>query len=156
MPPPFDRLLVPVDFSAASRAAYEVAIDIAERWASQIVLFNAAGFDANDEFLDHTGADWGRSDVVGEAREHLRRFADTVVKGSADRVEIDAVRDDDPVHAVRGACARHAPSLLVLGADGRERRRRWRRSQTERIARAVTCPVLLVRGQPEAPMDADS
>jgi nucleotide-binding universal stress UspA family protein len=151
----FERLLVPVDFSSASRAAFALAMDMAAWWKSEVVLFHVAGVDANDEFLGHTGVPWGRSDIIGEARDHLQRFAEWVVPGSAQRVLVDATRDDDPVGAVVNACARHAPSVVVLGTHAANRRR-WRRSRAEKIARAVECPVVLVRGEPEAAMDPDT
>ena len=152
---PFDRLLVPIDFSSGARAAYALAIRIAERWGSEVVLFHAAGADGNDEFLDHTGVPWGRSDVVGEAREHLLSFADAVVPGSSSRVRVDAVRADDIARAVAGACARHSPTVIVLGSRPRDRRRVFR-SPVERIMRAVTCAVLVVQGEREAYVDADA
>src|SRR5579884_3425694 len=108
---PFDRLLVPIDFSSASRAAFALAMRLAERWGSEVVLFHAAGIDDNDEFLDHTGVPWGRSDVLGESREHLRRFADVVVPGSGARVRVEAARADSPVRAVCEACARFGPTM---------------------------------------------
>jgi nucleotide-binding universal stress UspA family protein len=151
----FERLLVPIDFSSASRAAIALAMGMAECWKSEVVLFHVAGRDANDEFLGHTGVPWGRSDIVGEAFRHLHDFAERVVPGSSQRLVIDAMHDDDPIRAVVNACARHSPSLVVLGTHARDRRR-WRRSRAERIARAVACPVVLVRGEPEAPMDPDT
>lgn len=152
---PFDRLLVPIDFTSAARAAYALAMRLAERWGSEVVLFHAAGVDANDEFLAHTGVPWGKSDVLGETREHLRRFADTVVPGSSTRVRVEAVRADGVVRAVVGACARYSPTMVVLGSRPRDRRRVFR-SPAERIMRAVSCPVLVVQGEPEAYVDADA
>lgn len=152
---PFDRLLVPIDFSAASRAAFTLAMRLAERWGSEVVLFHAAGIDGNDEFLDYTGAQWGRSDVVGESRDHLRRFADTVVPGSGSRVRTEAVRADRPARAVAAACARLAPTMVVLGSRPSDRRRVFR-STAERIMRVIRCPVLVVQGEPEPYVDADA
>jgi nucleotide-binding universal stress UspA family protein len=151
---PFDRLLVPVDFSSASRAAYQLAMRIAERWGSEVILFNAAGPDGNDEFLRYTGVPWGKDDVVSETDEHLRRFADAIVPGSGARVRIDAARDDNSVRAVARACATHRPSLVVLGTHPHDRRRLLR-SRAERIVRALDCPVVIVRGEPEARVDPD-
>jgi len=140
----FDRVLVPIDFSASSAAAFATAIRIADRWRSEVVLFHAGGPDANDEFLNSLGGTrWGRSDVVDEITQHLQTFADAIVPDSSDRVHVDATREDDPVRAVAGACARHQPSLVVLGIHGR-RRRRFFRSTAERITRAIDVPVLLV------------
>ncbi len=149
---PFARLLVPVDFSLAARAAVAMAVRLAESFGSQVVLFHAAGPDANDEFLDATGVPWGKSDVLGESSDHLRRFAETVVPGAAARVpvQVEATKADDPVGAVLAACERWQPSLVVLGVRERDRRA-WRRTRAERIARSLACPVLLVPGEPEPP-----
>lgn len=151
---PFERLLVPIDFSWAARDAFKLAMTMADCWSSSVVLFYAPGSDGNDEFLDYTGVPWGRGDVVGEAHGQLARFAETVVPGSADRICIDAFRDDDPVRAVAEACRRHRPTLVVLGTHGRVRRR-WLRSRSERIVRAVSCPVMMVPAEPEPYVDAD-
>jgi nucleotide-binding universal stress UspA family protein len=151
---PFVRLLVPIDFSSAARSALLLAMRIAERWGSEVILFHAAGLDGNDEFLDYTGVPWGRGDVVGESEGHLRRFADTVMPGSAARVQVDATRADDTVAAVVGACSRHKPSLIVLGSHPRGRHP-FRRTRVERILRDIRCSVVIVRGDAEAPVDAD-
>jgi nucleotide-binding universal stress UspA family protein len=149
---PFARLLVPIDFSSAARAALKTALDIADRWGSQVILFNAPGEDNNDEFMNATGVPWGRDDIMSDAREHLLSFADTVAPGSTARVAIDVDRDDNPVRAVVNACARHAPSMVVLGVHP-EHRRRLLRTHHERIVHRLSCAVLLVPGEPEAPFD---
>jgi nucleotide-binding universal stress UspA family protein len=151
---PFDRLLVPIDFSWASREAFSVAMRMAEVWSSSVILFYAPGADGNDEFLDYTGVPWGRGDVIGEAHGQLSRFADTVVPGSAERICIDAQQDDNAVRAVAEACQRHSPTLIVLGTHTGDRRR-WSRSRAERIVRAVTCPVMMVRADREPYVDPD-
>lgn len=151
---PFAKLLVPVDFSSASRAAFSLAMSLAEWANSEVWLFHAAGLDENDEFLNHTGVPWGRSDVESEVQARLRDFVDTVEPGSKRRVRIDAVRDENVVGAVIDACRRHAPSMIVLGVHSRARRS-FRRSVAERIAHAVSCPALLVSGEPEPLVDAD-
>jgi nucleotide-binding universal stress UspA family protein len=151
---PFERLLVPIDFSWASREAFMLAMRLASQWDSAVVLFYAPGSDGNDEFLDYTGVPWDRADVVGEAHGYLGRFAETVLPGSSERVVIDALPADDPVRAVAQACERHRPSLVVLGTHARDRHR-WSRSRAERIVRAVACPVMMVRAEREPRVDAD-
>jgi nucleotide-binding universal stress UspA family protein len=152
---PFHRLLVPVDFTSAARAAVALALRIAERWGSEVILFHAAGQDDNDEFMDYTGVPWGRGDVVADVSQHLMRFADAVEPGASNLVRVDATKADDPVGAVVGACTRHAPSLLVVGAHPHARQRLFR-TRAERIVRRVACPVLVVRGEAEVPVDADT
>jgi len=150
----FERLLVPIDFSSAARAAFTLAIRLADWADSEVWLFHAAGPDENDEFLNHTGVPWGLSDVEGEVRAKLRGFVDALEPASGRRVRFDTVKSEDVVLAVVEACQRHAPSLIVLGVHPHARRS-LRRSVAERIAHAVTCPALLVRGQPEPLVDAD-
>lgn len=152
---PFERILVPIDFTWAAREAFTLAMRLSSQWNSAVILFYAPGSDGNDEFLDYTGVPWDRDDVVGEAQGYLNRFAETVVPGSADRVVIDALPADDPVRAVADACERHDPTLVVLGTHARDRRR-WSRSRAERIARAVSCPVMMVPAPREPRVDADS
>lgn len=150
---PFTRILVPVDFSPAARSAYATALGIADRWGSEVILFNAPGSDENDGFMNATGVPWGIDDVLDETREHLRSFADTVAPGSASRVTVDVKREDDPVRAVVNACARHDPTLVVLGVHPHARRR-LRRTRHERIAHELACAVLLVPGEAEPPPEA--
>jgi nucleotide-binding universal stress UspA family protein len=152
---PFERLLVPIDFSWAARDAFKLAMTMADCWSSSVILFYSPGSDGNDEFLDYTGVPWGRGDIIGEAHGQLARFAETIIPGSADRICIDAFRHDDPVKAVADACQRHSPTLVVLGMHGHTRNR-WLRSRSERIVRAISCPVMMVRAAPEPYVDADS
>jgi nucleotide-binding universal stress UspA family protein len=152
---PFERILVPIDFSWAARDAFTLAMRLSSHWNSAVILFYAPGSDGNDEFLDYTGVPWDRDDIVGEAHGYLSRFAETVVPGSSERVILDAFPADDAVRAVAEACERHSPTLVVLGTHVRDRRR-WSRSRAERIARAVPCPVMMVRAPREPRVDADS
>jgi nucleotide-binding universal stress UspA family protein len=152
---PFERILVPIDFTWAAREAFILAMRLSSQWNSAVVLFYAPGSDGNDEFLDYTGVPWDRDDVIGEAHGYLSRFAETVVPGSTQRVVIDALPADDPVRAVADACERHDPTLLVLGTHARDRRR-WSRSRAERIAREVSCTVMMIPAPREPRVDADS
>jgi nucleotide-binding universal stress UspA family protein len=152
---PFERILVPIDFSWAARDAFTLAMRLSSHWNSAVILFYAPGSDGNDEFLDYTGVPWDRDDIVGEAHGYLSRFAETVVPGSSERVILDAFPADDAVRAVAEACERHSPTLVVLGTHASDRRR-WSRSRAERIARAVPCPVMMVRAPREPRVDADS
>jgi nucleotide-binding universal stress UspA family protein len=140
---PFERLLVPIDFSDASRTALKAAIRLADREGSDVVLFHAAGYDGNEEFIASLGAPWSQSDILEEVHLHLKSFAETVCPGSGARVKVHATRSDDTVEAVAQAAEMHASTLAVIGTH---RRRRMRRSTAERIAHALPCAVLLTPG----------
>jgi nucleotide-binding universal stress UspA family protein len=142
-PAPFPSVLVPIDFSLASRAALALAIQMTAPWNSEVIVFNAPGMSENDGFLQGTGASWGRSDVVAEARDHLRSFVERIAPGSGPRIRVEARRDEDFVSSVVHATEQLHASLVILGASTANRPR-WRRTPAERVARKVRCPVLVV------------
>ncbi|MCL2449964.1 MAG: universal stress protein [Polyangiaceae bacterium] len=141
---PFPSVLVPVDFSLASRAALALAVQMTAPWSSEVIVFNAPGMSENDGFLQGTGAQWERSDVLSATRDHLRSFADRVAPGSGKRIRVEARRDEDFVSSVVHACQQLGASLVILGSGKGDRPRWWKRSSAERVARKVTCPVLVV------------
>jgi nucleotide-binding universal stress UspA family protein len=142
-PTAFARVLVPIDFSPASRAALVLAERMTAPWGSEIILFGAPGMSENDSFLQGTGASWGKSDVLDEAREHLRSFGETIIPSSKGRFRAEARRDEDLTKSIVNAVADLDASLLIMG-EIKAMQPRWRRSRVERIARAVPCPVLVV------------
>jgi nucleotide-binding universal stress UspA family protein len=134
---------VPVDFSQASHTAVELALKMTAPWNSQVILFNAPGMSENDGFLQGTGANWTKTDVLAEAKHHLQSLADTMAPDSRSRIRIEARRDEDFVASVAHACEELGASLVIMGSP-EAHRSRWRRSSAERVARAVHCPVLVV------------
>jgi nucleotide-binding universal stress UspA family protein len=143
---PFERLLVPIDFSDASRTALKAALRLADREGSEVVLFHAAGYEGNEAFIAALGAPWSTSDILEEVHTHLRTFAEMVWPGSGPRVRVHATRSDDPVEAVARAVEMHDSTLAVVGTH---HRRRVLRSTAERIAHALPCAVLLTPGNEE-------
>ena len=136
---------MPIDFSAASRAAFSLAAQMTGPWNSELILFHVPGGAIGSGLLAGNGATWSKSDALTQAREHLQSFAETVVPGSGSRVRVEAREDDteDLVESVAHVCAQLGASLVVMGSS-EEERPRWGRSSAERVARAVHCPVLVV------------
>jgi nucleotide-binding universal stress UspA family protein len=137
---PFERLLVPVDFSPSSRVALEAALQIAEQQGSEVVLFHASGF-KDTTFLDARDVGWGGT--VSEVEQHLRSFAEEVRPGSGARVTVDASQEGgSAVKAIGRAAQRHHTTLAVVGTSDPPR---WSRSTAEQIAHVLPCAVLLAR-----------
>lgn len=143
----FTRILVPLDGSELSEQALPVAMDVAHRYGSEIVLLRATQIP--DMVVDVTGlpvaslAEMRRNEELG-MREYLdgwqKRIADaglpcrivTRVDGAAQGILAQAENDDI--------------SLIVMSTHGRSGFNRWvQGSVAERVARRAPCPVLLVR-----------
>jgi nucleotide-binding universal stress UspA family protein len=138
----FSRILVPVDFTDASRASLAAACEAARRLGSVVVLFHVANAGENDGFLAGTGAAWSLPDVIAVGRELLRAFAEEEQPDLAPSFVYDVVGSIALERAVSLAATRHDATLVVLAAPNEG----VFRTRSERIARELACPVLLVHG----------
>ncbi len=141
----FDRILVPIDFSAASRRALAAALLMQDRLGSQVDLFHLAEQGANAAFLAGSGAHVTVSDVADDARGRLARFVDNVFPGRAAGVRIHVEVGADLVGAVERA-VREAGATLVLLATGS--RHTLLRNRVEKVVRKLDAAVMLL--PPEA------
>ncbi|MEZ4451987.1 MAG: universal stress protein [Nannocystaceae bacterium] len=139
----FSRVLCPVDFSDRSRAALAVADSIAERDEATLTLFYAhpllpgpiVGFDFTPD-----------AEIEERQIESAKREIDAWA--SALRTPQERVRSQvlvgDPVAAIIEASEEH--DLVVMATHGRTGVSRFMLgSVAERIARAATCSVLIVK-----------
>jgi nucleotide-binding universal stress UspA family protein len=145
----FSRILVPIDFTDASRAALAAAADVARRLGSIVVLFHVANAGENDGFLAGTGAAWSLPDVIAVGGELLRAFAEEEQPDLASSFVYDVVGSIPVERAVALAATRHDATIVVIAAPNEG----VFRTRSERIARELTCPVLLVHGE-KAPPEA--
>jgi len=144
----FSRILCPVDFSDASVSALEYAMDVAQEAGAQLTLVHViemppelrAHYPASGDFnVDHI-----RAAAEAECLRHLRSLipesvrthcaVKTVVQeGAAYREVLRVAAEDKSDLIVMGVHGRGAVDLMVFG------------SNTARVIRAATCPVLVVR-----------
>ncbi len=137
----FERILVPVDFSAASRQALATALLLQDRLGSEVHLFHLTEQGPNAEFLAEAGARVSYVGLTGEARADLERMVDNVFPGRANAVVYHSHVGHDLVSGVRDV-ARAIDATLVLLA-GRPHRTLFR-TRIERITRALEGNVMVV------------
>lgn len=146
----FTRILCPVDFSEASLLALSYALSIAQEADAQLTLIHS--IEMPPELREHypVVADIDIDQLHSEARaaslQRLRQLVpepartyctvDTIVQeGAAYRQILNVASERGSDLIVMGVHGRGAMSLLVFG------------SNTARVIRAATCPVLTVRHQ---------
>lgn len=130
-----------VDFSALSRDGLEIAIRLARRFSSELVIFHAVGL-PGDRI---TGSDYSLSRPmqtrhVREARKRLKEWA-----AGFDRARL-WITEGDPVEGLREAAGRYRLDLIVAPSTGGSGiRRLFAGTLVERLVRSIDVPVLITR-----------
>lgn len=149
---PFEKILVPVDFSAYSEQAVRVASELARRYDAALSIIHVyeplayalpEGYVLmNSEQLKEL---WSRFDVELAA---VKRLA---TEGGAPRVETHLLQGL-AVDEICRVAEKQGFDLIVMGTQGRRGLSHLLMgSVAERVLRLAPCPVLTVRVVPPAP-----
>jgi nucleotide-binding universal stress UspA family protein len=141
------RICCPVDFSDASRAALEVAADLARRFGAELVLLHAypiPGYTFPDGSV--VASPRMMQELAEQAQRHLEEWrADAERLVAAPRVSAERAVGEPAAEIVSFAQGRGV-DLLVLGTHGRTGlEHALMGSIAERVVRRAHCPVLTVR-----------
>jgi nucleotide-binding universal stress UspA family protein len=141
------RICCPIDFSDASRAAMEVAADLARRFGADLVLLHAypvPGYTFPDGSV--MASPKMMQELAEQAERHLeewRAAAERLV--GAPRVSAEKAIGEPAAEIVSFAKAR-AVDLVAMGTHGRTGlEHALMGSIAERVVRRAHCPVLTVR-----------
>jgi nucleotide-binding universal stress UspA family protein len=144
---PIRTILVPVDFDAASEAAVQRAVGLAQKLGSRVVLLHVVPFsltDVPEEFFytspnasQRNRADRGTK--LSALRQSLAGSGVDIVTDMGEGIAWDAIL---------GAAQRHEADLIVMGAHGGSRLSRGLLgSVAERVVRTAPIPVMTVRAK---------
>ena len=139
------RICCPIDFSDASRAAMEVAADLARRNDGALTLLHAypvPGYTFPDGSV--VASPKMMQDLSDQAARHLEEWRAEAERLGAPRVStVTAV--GEPAAEIVGHAADQGVELLVLGTHGRTGlEHALMGSVAERVVRRARCPVLTV------------
>ncbi|ABC80536.1 universal stress protein [Anaeromyxobacter dehalogenans] len=139
------RICCPIDFSDASRAAMEVAADLARRNAGSLTLLHAypvPGYTFPDGSV--VASPKMMQDLAEQAKRHLdewRREAEALGAPAVDT----ATAVGEPATEIVGWAADQRADVLVLGTHGRTGlEHALMGSIAERVVRRARCPVVTV------------
>jgi nucleotide-binding universal stress UspA family protein len=143
------RICCPIDFSDASRAAMEVAADLARRHGAELVLLHAypiPGYTFPDGSV--VASPKMMQELAEQAQRHLdewRADAERLLQGP--RVSVEKAIGE-PASEIVSYAKESGVDLLVLGTHGRTGlEHALMGSIAERVVRRAHCPVLTVRPQ---------
>jgi nucleotide-binding universal stress UspA family protein len=139
----FARILVPIDFSAASRRALATALVLQDSLGSEVHLFHLTEHGANDDFLAGIGGmSLPPGELVEAARSRLRRYVEGLFPGRADEVVVHAHFGTEVVGGIERAAGEVDATLVLLaGAPSQS----IFRTHIEKIARDLHSCVMIVR-----------
>ena len=140
------RIFCPIDFSDASRAAMEVAADLARRSGADLVLLHAypiPGYTFPDGSV--VASPKMMQDLADQAERHLQEWRGDAAKIAGSPVTTQKAIGEPAAEIV--AFARSAGvDLVVVGTHGRTGiEHALMGSVAERVVRRAHCPVLTVR-----------
>jgi universal stress protein A len=137
------RVLVPVDFSAASRKAVQYAVAFAKQFNAEVLLLHVF------ETLPPTEQPYTDfATLHAKSREHAARQLSQWRNELLSEVASKAVVRDhrSPPHEIVVAASENNADLIVLGTQGRTGLAHLLIGSTaERVVRYAHCPVLVVR-----------
>jgi len=141
-------ILVPLDGSAVAETALTPAVDLARDTNAKLVLLRAAEAHAGPM----TDVVEAQVAVMRETQEYLAAIQDRVAQVGVESVEVSAWYGA-PVEAIVEAARYRKADLIVMSSHGRSGVARLvMGSVTERVLRATTVPVLVIRPD-GAPVD---
>ncbi|MFO0572112.1 MAG: universal stress protein [Polyangiaceae bacterium] len=143
------RILVPVDFSACSRAALEHAAMLAKSFNATIDLlyvWEAPAFVAPEAMVGAAGTTQTLAQLASDQAEvAMREFA---AQAREEGIEIAATRVEqgDPAHTIVELAERENYDLIAMGTHGRSGFAHFLLgSVAEKVVRRAARPVLTVR-----------
>ena len=139
----FQRLLIPVDFSASSLEALEYGVQFAKHVGAAVTILHtlepvAYGLD----FTLGSSLEWRTQKAYVEGRLEILRALCTSNGIKAEQV----LKAGTPADSIRDYAERQQPDLVIMGTHGRRGiSRMLSGSVAETMLRMAPCPVLTVR-----------
>lgn len=138
----FRRILVPVDFSTESRQALAIALELQRKFDSEVQVITLTEFGENEEFVRGLGVERTDDDLEESAGERLRHFVEHIAGDAIGRVTCRALEEVDLPYGVN-RCANEWGATIVLLTS--HRTPGLFRTQCERIANALSVPVIVLK-----------
>lgn len=148
----YSKILVPLDGSPLAEQVLPHVVALATCHMSEVVLMQVVSYPTSGLPLSDAAMEAGVRDCVEcEDLDYLRGVAEKYFKGSKLRVTEEIVTGTGPVvDSILDDASKIGAELIAMSTHGRTGPARWIiGSVAERVVRASTVPVLLVRARPE-------
>jgi nucleotide-binding universal stress UspA family protein len=150
-PPVFARIATAVDGSTYAQRGLSLAIDLAKKYGSELVVLTVAPLTA---YVSATEP-WMSADVIEGEVQHYRGILDASVK-KAQEGGLQGVTgvclEGHITEEIIGYLETHPADLLIMGSRGLSAGRRMLLGSTsDQVLHHVKCAVLIVKDPPTTP-----
>jgi len=145
------KILCPVDFSEPSHAALDSAVNLAERYSSEIILFHAISqidptptpsYTMTNHLMDQVHL--FLQEMTDNAHKALKDLIDNHIAGRVASRQL--VEIGDPATSIVNAAKEEKVDLIVIATHGRSGIKGFFfGSVAEKVVRTAECPVLTTR-----------
>jgi nucleotide-binding universal stress UspA family protein len=138
-----DKIAVPIDFSSHSKTAVKKALQIADEFNAQLVFIHVVEEEAHPEFynISFESILLANPALKGHILQNLQKLAGL----KDDRAEF-VVLEGKVSRELKNFCEKEKTDLIVIPARGMsDLEHLFLGSNTEKIARTASCPVLTIR-----------
>jgi nucleotide-binding universal stress UspA family protein len=151
----FEHILIPLDGSPLSEEALPVAISLAQKYDSQLILFRTLDLSPSVmESITHPAAqalfDQWKEQATAAVERYLSNYQEKLREQGVQARTV--VHEQPAAEAILDTATAEQIDLIVMTTHGRGGAARWAcGSVADKVARHAPCPVLLVRQNPTAP-----
>ena len=150
----FNKILIPVDGSTNSMKAIDYAIDLADKYKSELlalhVLYSQSGFAFHKETVAGTITSSSLSDLNLEAKQEAEKWFEEINKKAAERnVQIKTEVVFTVISIVEGILTyaeKENINLIIIGSKGKSG---WKKLIVGSVASGIStyahCPILIVK-----------
>ena len=139
------KILVPTDFSPASEKALQYARRLAEEFDAEVTLLHVLEWDTSSVFAGLPGAPAFAEEELASVETNLRALIDSTPTTGAAATK-STIRTGFATHEIVEAAKELDVDLIIIATHGFTG---WKYfaigSTAERVVRAASCPVLVVR-----------
>lgn len=142
-----NTVLLATDFSEISRAAFDAAIDLAQKFGAKIVVTHVEDDHYLNMVSDHVAVGLSAEHIWKVQYEHSKNRLDEFVEANmSGMVEAESeVRRGTPHDEIVRSAKEHHADLIVMATHGRGFiSHAIMGSTTERVIRSAPCPVLAI------------
>ena len=150
----FNKILIPVDGSTNSMKAIDYAIDLADKYKSELlalhVLYSQSGFAFHKETVAGTITSSSLNDLNLEAKQEAEKWFEEINKRAAERnVQIKTEVVFTVISIVEGILTyaeKENINLIIIGSKGKSG---WKKLIVGSVASGIStyahCPILIVK-----------
>lgn len=147
----FRRILVPLDGSALSEEALPIATALAHKFDSELLLLRVVDIPVLSGMAAYPEEHWTQEALQFSRREAQLYLDKHQMELAQEGLQVRTfVYDESPAEDILFAADQENVDLIVMTSHGLGRAMRWPSgSVAHKVMEHSTCPVLLVRQQPE-------